>query len=307
MQCGFLDPDGDGLIEYIRGGDFRPGFNPPVPIMKSERASVCRRDGALPPFNDPREYEVRLISSLVDITGDGIPDHVFRQDGSWMVRVGTGAGFTESKPIGSAIGGFELSLSRERCDGRLAMTVAGLVDFDGDRRPDLVIADRAVGQLDIYRLVGKSGTPGAHDAGLLTLVKNGYGGLTRIAYGSAKRAPTDNPRTWHQVPFAEIVVTNVFPVADTGIGASPEPVSLEPVRYAYGGARLQYHPLLARWFFPGYSRRVVMRGLPDPHSGGIVGTALLHDAIGLISSEMGSLSGADRLALLGRAVPFHGI
>ena len=100
-------------------------------------------------------YPVRQTSGLVDLTGDGILDHVFwsqpREDGypdnpytgafGWMMRPGLGVGYTAATRFGdpieidSTFDMFELSLTEETCDGVTARTVAGLADLDGDGRP----------------------------------------------------------------------------------------------------------------------------------------------------------------------------
>ncbi|QRM35743.1 RHS repeat domain-containing protein [Microvirga sp. VF16] len=319
MECGFVEVNGDGLVDYyqtLTGGVTRVLLNQGVPLgfvptslnipgrvasMRSERSSVCGTGAAWTVFDS------RHLSSLVDLTGDGIPDYVYHGPDEddlvprWRIRVGTGSGFTGAKLIGSALS-FELSLTRERCDGELARTVAGLVDINSDGRPDMIWADP--GQLKVAQLRGSSTTAGAHDAGRLRSISNGYRGTTQIEYGSAK-IDTHTP---HQVPFAEIVVAKTTVIAEP-VGDRTLGTSLEPTHYAYGNASLRYDALLSRWTFAGYRRYVTLQGLKSAHSSddaadpveSLEGTATIYDALG--ADEVAP--GYDRYALVSRLRDAH--
>jgi hypothetical protein len=104
----------------------------------------------------------------------------------------------------------------------------------------------------------------------LTAIDNRFGGVLRITYGSAKsdRLAQEN------VPFPQIVVTAKEQTTTRGLG-SP----LAPVRYAYGSPQMIYHPLLGRWIFTGYLRRVELIGEPGGLPGTLKGTATIHTSL----------------------------
>jgi RHS repeat-associated protein len=307
MECGFVEVNGDGLVDYVAGrsGPFggpassssvrlnngRPldaggglGVPGPVHLTYSER-QAGRCEGAA----DWRLVETRQRAGLVDLTGDGIPDYVQVEvpaggpPRGW-VHVGTGVGFLPRALIHSPLG-FEISFGHERCDGTLASTQAGLVDLHGDGRPLMVRADHAEGKLVVATVMGASGLPGAHDAGRLQRVENGYGATLQITYGNAKF----DEQTRHRLPFSEVVVT------ETALAGKGPDSKLEPTRYAYGDAQMYYHPLLARWLFGGYGRRVELRGRQTTPTQ-LQGAMVIYDAV--TPDEVDP--GYDRYALSGR-------
>jgi RHS repeat-associated protein len=283
LECGFVEVNGDGLPDYIvqrRGSASIPetlgilnngepdGFSSKLAITLPGPAATIfnghfRTCGAQSGVSGNDRYLVSERSAVRDLTGDGLPDYI---QGS-RVWVGTGGGFTAAKQIVTPEDvPFALSATEEHCNTDPAKaigpkTIGGLLDIDGDGRLDVVRAvetEDGTTLLMVAKIVGGSKTLGAHDAGQLTRIGNGYGGVTRIEYGSAKRDAT----TPHRVPFPEIVVTKVEGLMEKELGT---PVA--PVLYAYGNAQLHYHPLLARWIFPGYGRRVVIRKLPATDGG----------------------------------------
>ncbi len=347
MSCGFIEVNGDGLMDYATkkafhgpwtallntglprdfpGGGFSETFaielpGPPGSVMNSH-FPVCEGESGPSPSPSPTpapagtNYHVSHRSALMDLTGDGIPDYVFLDDkqgspsfGKWMVNVGTGTGFVSPVEIVSSVVPFEISLVEEQCKGKVSKTIAGMVDMDGDGRPDLVRAAEAIPgtptTLRVRKLIGSSTTLGAHDAGHLISVDNGYGGKTLIEFGSAK---TDT-RTVHHLPFAEIVVTKTTTRTERGLGSS-----LEPARFSYGHAQMRYHPLLARWIFPGYGRHVVLMGLKtiatiddagEPERR-LTGIAQVYDTISLSeASPLVFIPGYNSYALVGRVRDIH--
>jgi YD repeat-containing protein len=183
---------------------------------------------------------MRQTHGLFDLTGDGIPDYVANK----TVRIGTGMGF--KPPVGIVTSGdFDISTVSTWCGGQASWTVAALMDVDGDGRPEITRSNGA--SLQLEGIVGATGGLDARDAGRLIKVDNGYGGATRIAYDSAKR----DTRSEHRIPSPEIVVTEVTTTAEKGLSDS-----LAPVRFAYGGAQLEWNPVSERWAFPGYKRTV---------------------------------------------------
>lgn len=241
-------------------------------VTHSNQGAICDPDSEDPWAQPP--FQRSQLSSLIDLTGDGVADYVYfgrrnailAPDGTefsvdapglgdstvaWWIMVGTTTGFVAPRRVATTGSvPFELFAMKNFCPG-VSQGIAGLGDMDGDGRPDPTSVE--AGQLRASKIIGASGTPGAHDAGRLIRIENGYGGVTVIEYGNAK-TETATP---HQVPYPEIVVTRVSRVAERGLGTS-----VEPVRYAYGYAAQYYQPLLGRWSFAGYGRTVALHGLP---------------------------------------------
>ena len=246
-KCGFTDVNGDGIVDrqgrYGNGiGNFKfdaPKFST---RFENDRHEVCT-----PGADSGAQYETHQTAGLIDLNGDGSPDWVYLdQRNRWQVRFGTGAGWGAPRRIH---GPFELSLSRGTCGGASG-TVAGLFDTDGDGRPEIVVADGT--RLQRYSLADTLGNPGALQAGRLRAVGNGAGAQTLVFYRNAK---TDN-RSPHQIPQPEVVVDRIY-VSVPGRYSDPD----TGVRFAYGDARLVFDPLSGTWRFPGYGRRVQLRGL----------------------------------------------
>lgn len=298
MRCGFTDVTGDGIADYIvdEGRAREQHLDQPIRaligtgtpsglreavairlpgapfVTHSNQGDICDPDSEDPWSQPP--FRRSQLSSIIDLTGDGVPDYVYfgrrnaivAPDGTefpvdapglgdstlaWWFMVGTTTGFVAPRRIATTGAvPFELFAMKNFCPG-VSQGIEGLGDMDGDGRPDPTSVE--AGQLRASKIIGASGTPGAHDAGRLIRIDNGYGGVTVIEYGNAK-TETATP---HQVPYPEIVVTRVSRVAERGVGTS-----VEPVRYAYGHAAQRYQPLLGRWSFAGYGRTVALHGLP---------------------------------------------
>jgi YD repeat-containing protein len=281
---------------------FLPG---PVGRIKDPLSQVCT-----PNTPGSQTYQIEQMTALRDITGDGIADYIYFGtrgalfDGtllshpaltdadrsgpqSWWFMAGTGVGFAAPRAIrASADLPFALRISRERCDGTHSAVIAGLNDIDGDGRPELIRA-LTPGSVHLAKIVDASGRLGAHSAGQLTAIDNRFGSVTRITYASAK----SDPVTRQDVPFAQIVVTQMEQTADRGLG-NP----LAPVRYAYGSPEFMYHPLLGRWVFNGYRRRVELFGESDATPGFVTGAAKISDSLAVTEFN----TGADRFGLSGR-------
>ncbi len=271
---------------------------PGPPLLSADpRPQVCAR-----PVEGSTLYSIEQQAGLRDITGDGIADYVYYgprgalADGTalahpdlteadrtgpsgWWIMPGTGAGFAAPLAIEApAEVPFALRVTRERCDGRFSQTLASLEDLDGDGRLEIVRAI-ALTRIRVAKLLDAAGNPGAHGAGQVVAVDNRYGGVTEIRYGSAK----SDWRTKQNLPGPQIVVTSVESKAERGI-ATP----LAPVRYAYGGAEPIYHPLLGRWVFPGYARRVTLRGEPvEGRTDVLRGTAVIEHTTAATESTGG--------------------
>ncbi|MBI4510125.1 MAG: RHS repeat-associated core domain-containing protein [Deltaproteobacteria bacterium] len=325
QQCGFADANGDGLLDYIQptaeSGNFTVALlNTGIPAeyqaggsrtgvtgghenftkrlqipgrvsLVQDHGDFCRDpDGGF--INRGRKYTERMLSALIDLTADGIPDFVYWGTRSapidwgpesvgnvgWFVRVGTGATFGPPVPIQMPNGHeFDLRLEEKQCpledqDQFTVRVLAALRDIDGDGRQEVLRAEN--GQLNAASLVSASGRLGAHEAGQIVRAGNGYGGWTRIEYVSAKQ----DGATPHQLPFPEIVVARTRTETDKGLSQGEQ---LAQVSYAYGEGRMQYSPLREGWAFPGYGRHVVLHGKPTSHGAAqlVEGTATIYDAI----------------------------
>jgi RHS repeat-associated protein len=299
-------PENEAPAAYAQQEAKRAIFLPgPVGRIKDPRSTVCK-----PNTSGSQTYDIEQLTALRDVTGDGIADYVYfgsrgaLSDGEplshpsltsadrdspqgWWFMAGTGVGFAPPRAIRAPEDlPFALHISRERCDGSVSNVIATLVDVDGDGRLELV---RSVSPMKVHisKIVDGVGQLGAHAAGQLIAIDNRFGSVAQITYESAK----SDPVTRQNVPFPQIVVTQIEQTAENGLG-NP----LAPVRYAYGAPEFIYHPLLGRWIFNGYRRRVELIGEPSTTPGFINGAAKISDA--LASTELAGDS--DRLALTGR-------
>ena len=299
LECGLIDVSGDGIPDRIRKGKAYLGtgelYTTSLDLPGAASAVYNHRDEVCGP-NPKAEYTVSRTVGFIDITGDGIADYVSGN----RVRLGTGTGWTEEVPVnvGANAGSisFLLSKSIETCEGAVSRTVAGLYDMDGDGRPDFIEATGT--KLRTFQLLGGSipasaNMVGAHDAGRLTSVENGFGAKTMIEYASAK----NDFHTLHRVPFPEIVVAKVTTASRDG--------AMEPVRFAYGDAELRFDPAADRWTFPGYGRTIVLRGQPyvtqTTGRPQVVGTASITDRV----RPKDYPSGFESVALVGRIKNVH--
>jgi len=276
----------------------------PVGVIHDGRTATCGSN-----TNSQTPYTIEQQTTLRDVTGDGIADYIWfgtrdaladgtpiahppvvQQDGAaamgWWLMPGTGVGFAPPMPIRTPRDlPFALHVSNERCDGQVSSVTATLKDIDGDGRSELV---RVVGPfVRIAKIVNAAGELGAHSAQQLVAIDNRYGAVTHITWGSAK----SNWLTRGNRAAPEIVVTQMGRTADRGLASG-----LAPVRYAYGAPEVIYHPLLGRWIFTGYRRRVTLTGEPTPTFGVVKGTALVSS-----SASADAIPGdLDRLMIGGR-------
>lgn len=264
LLCGLVDVNGDGLLDRVEdtkaylgtGSGFKTmsiGLPAPVALHQSGYPDVC-------PSAAGGSFHTFQLNGLRDLTGDGIPDLVFRDpdnilSGATYVAIGTGVGF--ATPI--AWDGGALSNEVEFCDGRMSYTTAGLFDITGDGKADVVSIDGSAtsATLHVSELNGE-GIRGGPQVGRLTSVNNGAGAVTSITYRSAK----DDSSTQHQVPFPEIVVDHVETQGTYNLGGT-----LAGTSYAYGSISLFYDSALDVFRSTGYGRRVsIVRTATTPVS-----------------------------------------
>jgi RHS repeat-associated protein len=280
IQCGFMEANGDGLVDYlisdtagnrvIRSSGLAQAHDVaqqeakraiqlpgPVGVVRDPRATVCGGGAA-----GNTAYDIEQISDLRDVTGDGIADYVFfggsrmppgNPEGpqGWWFMAGTGTGFMSARPIRSpGAAPFALHVSNERCNGTTSNITATLLDLDGDGRLEIVHSPNTM-NVRVAKLTNADGERGAHDAGQITAVDNRFGSVTRFGYQSAKS-------DWlgrQNVPFPQIVVSEMEQLASFNLGTS-----MAPVRFAYGEPEQVYHPLLGRFVFRGFQRRIEIVG-----------------------------------------------
>jgi RHS repeat-associated protein len=269
--AGYADPFGLGRLifdtDYVQ--------------FDSDQHEVCTAEApASTPFTSTQ------TSGLVDLNGDAVPDLVSRNEGNWTVRFGSSAGFGPPAPIASWVP-FAISENQGECGGA-SSTVAGLVDVDGDGRPEMLRF--MSGQLFVGKIMTSDGGDGL-SAGRLTEIDNGLGATTRITYANNK---TDS-MTPHDVPVPEVVVSQTQVVVEDGSAPSGE-----PVRFAYGTPEMRYDPALNRLAFAGFQRQVTLVGASPRCDGGleclIDGYAIVVDR----SPQAAPGAGFDAIALGGR-------
>jgi RHS repeat-associated protein len=294
--CGLVDVSGDGIQDRIQygfaylgtGQSYSASLKVPGPIARvfNGRDEVC--DPNIDEPDPDAEYVLEQSAGFVDLTGDGILDYVSGD----KVHVGSGTAWLEEIPIVSLNNAFTLSKSTETCEGKISKTVAGLFDVDGDGRMDFVEVDN--GRVHMSQIVGDSGNIGAHDSGRIVSVENGLGASVEISYTSAK----NDKRSFHQVPFPELVVNKV---QTEGSDGSKE----EPVHFAYGDAQLFFDVAVDRWVFSGYNRTVTLRGLKPEGSAEarkvLTGVASITDKIKPEELD----PGYETYALAGRVKDIH--
>ncbi|NIO06730.1 MAG: hypothetical protein GTO40_01595, partial [Deltaproteobacteria bacterium] len=149
------------------------------------------------------------------------------------------------------------------------------------------------GSIRTFQIVDSSLQVGAFSSGRIVEVENGFGAKSQVNYASAK----NDASTLHSLPYPEIVVSSVT--------TSTQLETLEPTRYAYGDAQLRFDTALDQWIFPGYGRRVTLRGLPDPASTArrrlVKGQATIFDSAVLNDFP----TGYEKYALVGRIKDVH--
>ena len=212
VKCGFVDVNGDGLIDRVedtvtvaprQGSGFDTACTSRSPGTLSVQNERTAGD-ARPSADDPAIlHDASRSNGLRDLTGDGIPDYLVQDpSGNWTVSVGTGAGFAPRRsPCRWA---HVLLVEREpkTATARARNTDSGVFDVDGDGLPDVVYVDG--GSLDVYQLAGGvDARARPRRAGCASSTT-----ATARSRPSAIARPRRTART-HQVPSPEIVVTSV--------------------------------------------------------------------------------------------------
>lgn len=258
--AGLADVNGDGLVDRVIPqiqpkqtraylgtylGTARTFSNVYITLpgelarQESDQAAQCKVG--------PR-FTSSLTQGLRDLTGDGIPDYYDKG----RVWIGTGSGFAPSSiPVEVAGAHFMFSHQTESCDGNFSNTDGGLFDIDGDGKPEVIgLVPLNGGRAYLVSQLAAGSVPRTLEAGRLTVVDNGYGARTQIAYMSAKEDLFTN----HQVPFPEIVVSSVETEGTQHLGGT-----LFGTRYAYGGAEMIFNWAHDGFIFSGYRRTAELR------------------------------------------------
>lgn len=246
LSCGFLDQNGDGLVEHVDASADNPLIK-----FENDRYEQCETGGY-------GVFTQRQTAGLLDVTGDGMPDRVYQKWDAgalrWVATPYNGVDFSPTELL--LPGDFELSKSTGLCDSDGRSTDAAF-DLDGDGRPEHVqIRD---GVLWAASIVGADGVAGAPSAGRLVAERNGFGAARITEYTSAKRAL----RTRRDLPMPEIVVASVRVDVEDGR-------SLDPTYFAYGDRAMRYDPAFHRWQPTAYARTAVMAGDGVPRGDGVV-------------------------------------
>ena len=213
-----LDMNGDGLPDEVfreDGGDYwvrlnhGRGFAPRVTWGDGDGLGL--RDSA------PHPNEHRIIQTLVDMNGDGLPDIVGREDQEdYRVRLNNGAGFERPMSWGPGV-----SETRGVVESSKKGIIKRLMDINGDGLPD-----------DVYRyrfcFSGCQSSPSHPDfdvrlnrAGpveLLRSVRFSAGGKTTYSYAPAANYDNRDEEGRQGLPFPLWVVERA--VTEDGLGAS---------------------------------------------------------------------------------------
>jgi len=252
-----LIPDSVGRPTSRRGER-----DPDLEHYESDRHDVCGPGGG-----GSGSFTSTQVRGRADLNGDGMPDQVERVTNGWRVRFATSAGYGPQRQIISDPDfPFALSESIGDCDGD-TMMIAGLLDLDGDGKPELV---RVVDDVLMAASVIAIDSPDNLDIGRITAVENGYGARAVIRYANNK---TD-PYTPHQVAAPEIVVAETQTLVTNG--SAPDSVS---TRYGYGTVATRYDFGAGRTVFTGYRRLVTLVGGSTPRTGptAVYGYAIVTD------------------------------
>jgi RHS repeat-associated protein len=278
---GFRDVHGTGRPKHFRDDDVEDGYE----RFEDDRHHSCGSGG-------DQQVTSKQTRGLVDLNGDGVPDLVYREGTKWRVRFGTTASFGPPREILSELE-FALSESSGNCTGAMS-TKAGLIDLDGDGKPELVREEGDGAVLRAAKILTTDGVVGGVHAGRLVAIDNGYGARTEIRYANNK-AEENTP---HQVPAPEIVVAETQVIVTDGSA-----VDNVTTRYAYGTADSRYDPGADRRVFTGYRRMVTLVGGSTERTGAdlIEGHATLVDRRAPSAWE----AGYAELVLGGRVEEIH--
>lgn len=284
VLCGLRDVNGDGQLDWVDGSHRGPPFSDPPHValgngrlgwdslsepqldlpgpleLAYDRSGDCPRGGE-------GEYITHKVSDLVDLTGDGIPDYVFGgspdlgpelgqlPDLQFFVQRGTGLGFGHPMPILLEDGeSFLIDEAVQSCGtSPTTRLLAGLSDFDGDGRPELIRAGE-----DYFDLWSASadlqGSGSNVDEDRVVRVDGPTGVSKLLRYGSAK----DDPVLPHQTPGPEIVLDRIDTLVSGPLAGEP-PAAIE---LAYGDSALHFHPGAQRFVPAGFGVQLRWSAVP---------------------------------------------
>ena len=127
MSQGLIDVNGDGLVDRVHSREAQLGTGtgfygtlalPGMPSVSTGYSRACRPHADGTPASPDTTFADVRSGDYVDVTGDGIPDHVEGYDWkvkAYVVRPGTGAGWGREIRISKDVG----LVSRETCGGNV--------------------------------------------------------------------------------------------------------------------------------------------------------------------------------------------
>ena len=312
--CGFVDVNGDGIVDRVSTVVVRPeGFPPHLPHLETtanlgtgdpanflselfiflpgplavNQRQLERFDGLLISFyrapdsvcaNLTSTYPVQTLAALRDINGDGFPDYVVGHN----TQSGVPGAATWTVQFGTGTGfsapvtiDGSFDLSVERVTCS-SRTSAGAQANITSGLWDL----DGDGQLDLLLLNSPNQISVLKNQGK-SAAASAAGRLKTIGngYGAvtniAYRSAKEDATTLHMIPSSEVMVASV-----STTDAFNNPL-VQPVLYAYGNIGPQYFDAANdRWVSSGYQRKVSLQNTGDPNDPG-AGNATISDSYAL--------------------------
>jgi RHS repeat-associated protein len=296
MSCGFVDVNGDGLIDRYRNDGLTPtrrhraylgtgtSFEKPVDLPGSPHRLFRAVDTSLYGIldnhcgRDPSgDYKVIKPNQLIDVTRDGIPDWVTRRNdtrgGEYEVWIGNGTGFDEHLHVleeNLPLGELTIPIEVEGADWPLGYELSlgtepcpAASTFDDVYRTTAGLFDiNGDGSPDLVRATGEPSFDVYEiigDNGQVGAYDAGRIRAVSNGYGAETQIVYESAKKDTRTSHAVPFPEIVVTQTSTSVGSD---YRIEARLSAYGQAALRYHAPAERWVFPGYGRQISMRGKP---------------------------------------------